>query len=517
MRRVVKTRALARSTQQDPRPLLYQLKSKNGRLELGYSSRSARTRHRIGDKPAQGSTHKETQRLMARYGFEPGDRGSLRVDEASDGVMHAYFVPRETPTTGTPAADRLAAGVKLLKADPNASMLTIYPTDTRPWSDDFLGPKYRNLTTISLPLEPYPHWEARDILEDLPSGFTKDYEYGLGFARECDVLVDFIEKNTACTHIEFVGTGDPTVVNSTFQISFVKFDALRGELVRIKNRGDNGIRRVTKAYVHNDLADALNLEKVGLTLGRLPITKWMTSVAAGGEPLTEDEQDGLLTATSKNAGAIASRNPASMKRLQRDIEVVNLDQLIASYAKALAASHHEAWWQQFFEENVFALQLLFGGPTAFIDAQVPIGEGSNSVKGKKIADYLLKNSLTNNACLVEIKKPSTKLLKSRPYREGVYGVQSEIGEAITQVLDQALQLTRHEADTKTKVVNQTWRSNAPRCFVVAGRLAELDSDDRRKSFDLYREHLSGVQLVAYDEILEQLKTLRQFLASDPST
>jgi len=34
-----------------------------------------------------------------------------------------------------------------------------------------------------------------------------------------------------------------------------------------------------------------------------------------------------------------------------------------------------------------------------------------------------------------------------------------------------------------------------------------------KSFDLYREHLSGVRLVTYDEILEQLKTLRAFLAS----
>lgn len=106
-------------------------------------------------------------------------------------------------------------------------------------------------------------------------------------------------------------------------------------------------------------------------------------------------------------------------------------------------------------------------------------------------------------------------MKARPYREGVCGVQSEIGEAVTQVLDQALQLTR-EADTKARNGDSSWVSNAPRCVVVAGRLSELDTDDKKKSFDLYREHLSGVRLVTYDETLEQLKTLRGFLTSEAS-
>ena len=123
--------------------------------------------------------------------------------------------------------------------------------------------------------------------------------------------------------------------------------------------------------------------------------------------------------------------------------------------------------------------MLFGGPTIFVDAQVPIGEGDNSLKGKKIADYLLKNAMTNNASLVEIKKPSTKLLKKRPYRQGVFGVQSEIGEAVTQVLDQALQLTRHEASTKARTSDSPWVSNAPRCFIVAGLVSERIQTTRR--------------------------------------
>jgi hypothetical protein len=118
---------------------------------------------------------------------------------------------------------------------------------------------------------------------------------------------------------------------------------------------------------------------------------------------------------------------------------------------------------------------------------------------------------------VEIKKPTTRLMKRRPYREGVYGVQSEISEAVTQVLDHALQLIRHETDTKARTGEGSWVSNAQRCFVVAGRASELETPDKAKSFDLYREHLSGVHLVTYDEILGQLKTLRRCRRMIPAT
>lgn len=451
---------------------------------------------------------------MARFGREPGERGALDTRTTSEGVIQGFFLPKEIPEPGSEAADRLVAGVKLFEANPSRGQLTIFPTDTRPWSDDFLGPKYAKITTIIIPADVNSDWDVADGLEELPSGFTKDHEYGLGLAREYEVIIDLIEDSTDCQVVEFVESGEPEVSGRTFRISFGRFDSLRADLASIKNRGDLGVRRVKETHVHNDLAGVLDLDPKKLSLGRLPTSKWMTKVAAGEVPLNDEEKDDLLAATAASAGQIAATVPEKLVRLQRDIEVVNLDQLITSYEKALDGGHNEDWWQQFFEANVFALQLLFGGPTVFIDAQVPIGEGNNSAKGKKIADYLLRNAMTNNASLVEIKKPSTKLMRARPYREGVFGVQSEIGEAVTQVLDQALQLTRHDADTKRRLGDSSWVSNAPRCFVVAGRANELDTDDKQKSFELYREHLAGVRLVTYDEILGQLKTLRDFLTAE---
>ena len=449
--------------------------------------------------------------------MDPGDRGTLDIRRTQKGQIEGYFIPKETPAPGSAAAVRLSSGVRLIEASPFKEYLTVYPTNTRPWSDDFLGPKYAKIRSLVIPADVDPNADIVDILETLPPGFTKDYEYGLGLADECDVLIKLIEESTDCSVIELLRSGNPQVIKDRFLISVGQFNALRSEFARIKGRGSSAIRRVKETHVHNDLAEALGLKPRQLSLGRLLTSKWMTKVAAGVEPLNDDEQDALLDATISNAASIASNTPAKIARLQRDIELVNLEQLIAAFEAALDAHYNEDWWQEFFEANIFALQLLFGGPTVFVDAQVPIGKGANEWRGKKIADYLLKNALTNNAALVEIKKPATKLMRSRPYRKGLYGVQAEIGEAVTQVLDQALQLTRHEADTKQRTDDTSWTSNAPRCFVVAGLAREFDSDDKKKSFDLYREHLTGVRIVTFDEILGQMTTLYDFLASEAAT
>jgi len=446
--------------------------------------------------------------------MQPGDRGRLDVRSLGDGTVQGFFVPKEPPAAGSEAEKRLASGVKLIEVLPASGELRIYPTETRSWDEGFLGPKYAQIMVITLPTDAEEDADLADVLESLPSGLTKDYEYGLGLIRECNPLVHLIEENTACDTIALTRSGATSVDGSVFRLSLKRFDAVRAEFARIKNRGDGAIHRVKRAYVHNNLADVLGIKATGYSMGRHSTTQWISRVAAGTEPRSDEELDDLVSATSASATEIAARRPVQLARLQRDIELVNLDQLIDAYRGALGAAHKEAWWQQFFEANVFVLQMIFGGPTVFVDSQVPIGEGGNAAKGKKIADYLFRNPMTSNAALVEIKKPRTRLMNGTPYRAGVYGVHSEISKSVTQVLDQALQLTRHAPATQSRTPDDRWQPIAPRCFVVAGIITELDTPDKLKSFELYREHLSGVRLVTYDEILEQLVRLREFLRGD---
>lgn len=59
----------------------------------------------------------------------------------------------------------------------------------------------------------------------------------------------------------------------------------------------------------------------------------------------------------------------------------------------------------------------------------------------KVADFLTKNPVTDNVALIEIKKPSTRLLQSSEYRSGVYGPSAELSGSVAQVLDQRYHLT----------------------------------------------------------------------------
>lgn len=205
---------------------------------------------------------------MAQFGMQPGDRGTLEVRTTEKGLIEGYFLPKGAPASGTAAAN-LSSGVKLIEVNPAEGNVTLYPTDTRPRSGSFLGPKYSKIRSLVIPADIASDAELADILDTLPPGFTTDYEYGLGLTRHCDVLVDLIEESTDCTVIEFVSSGDPRVIKHKFLISFTRFNALRTELSRIKNRGDRGIRRVKETHVHNDLAGALGLKPRRLSLGLL--------------------------------------------------------------------------------------------------------------------------------------------------------------------------------------------------------------------------------------------------------
>jgi len=50
------------------------------------------------------------------------------------------------------------------------------------------------------------------------------------------------------------------------------------------------------------------------------------------------------------------------------------------------------------------------------------------------------------------------------------------------------------------------------CCLVIGKTP--DSADQQKSFELFRKNSKDVEIVTFDELLEKLKHLRDFLAVD---
>ena len=129
---------------------------------------------------------------------------------------------------------------------------------------------------------------------------------------------------------------------------------------------------------------------------------------------------------------------------------------------------------------------------------------------------MVKNPLTQNVALVEIKKSHTSLVGSvyRSHRHHIGEVwppHREIIGGCVQVLDQANQLKTQFQNIASMSGHPELKSWSIDCYVIAGRLSSLPPD-RQMSFELYRASLHGVRVVTFDEVLEQLRGLRTFLS-----
>ncbi|PRA10417.1 hypothetical protein CQ010_13910 [Arthrobacter sp. MYb211] len=453
---------------------------------------------------------------MAEFGNNQAGTATMELRPVSDSRrFQAFYTPTQKPPENSAAAKLLSKGIKLAEFDPSLGIIKIYPINTLAGTAGYLGPKYDKIHTLTYrtsALEDYAEdAELEFIFATLPSGFVKDFTYGLGLLKDCNRLIRLIEDKTSCDEISFTDGDGARIDDTTFILGESRFAAILSEINRIGGRGSRATGRVKDFFVHNELAKELNISTVELSLGRFRDSRIITKAANGVDELTDADRNNLIGAVTSESVAIAKSAPEKFKKLQRDIELVSLDRLIETYSHSLGQSKNEKYWQTFFDDNAFALQQVFGVPMVSVQSGASVGGRGFSGSGDKIADYLFKNSLTNNVALVEIKKPTTDLLESREYRKGVFGASKELNGAVTQVLDQAYQLTKNFAGLKESSRQWDLESYAVSCFVIAGRTPNADNPAKQKSLELFRANSRSVTIVTYDEILERIKLLRDFL------
>ena len=157
----------------------------------------------------------------------------------------------------------------------------------------------------------------------------------------------------------------------------------------------------------------------------------------------------------------------------------------------MASRHKEQDWQQFLNENPFILGLAFGYPIIVVQEQASVGGRKLSATGEKLADFLVKNSMTNNTALIEIKTPQSKLLNKTQFRDGVFTPSSaDLSGSINQVLDQRYQFQREIAMIKEKSKIFDISSYAVHCCLIIGTMP--NDEEQHKSLELFRGNSKDV-------------------------
>ncbi len=457
-------------------------------------------------------------RLMERDTDTP--KGDLIVEEVHSDCVEVYYVPEKEKLSqsGLDPDNRGNYRVKLLVVDGQNNSVTIYPVNTLGGHMNFLCPKYGKVTCITLSgfdfLTPYNYEDVLHLLEDFPRGLIKDYDYGLGLSKDYRFIVFAIESLSDCTEVKIafdVATGIDKDDGDVFNISYRDFEEARKFVDSITRRVQETARSIKGTGVFNLFAVLTGEKEEPVALGKHTVNRLVAQAIYDGEHLTEADQEAILNTLSKNTKEIAEAKPEKLAKLQNEIELVTLEVLIDRYTAMLSQKLKEDQWQTFFNENPFILSLAFGYPVIKVRGQASIGGHKITGSGEKITDFLVKNSLTNNTALFEIKTPQAHLLSKRPYREGVFTPSHELSGSINQALDQKYQFQKQIAQIKETSRIYDIESYAVHSCVIIGLTPA--GIDQQKSFELFRRNSKDVQIVTFDELLEKLRQLHRFLVS----
>lgn len=165
----------------------------------------------------------------------------------------------------------------------------------------------------------------------------------------------------------------------------------------------------------------------------------------------------------------------------------------------------EEFWHITFQSNSFAFAQLFSVPVTFIQDKAYVGGTGIDRKDARLVDFVLAGGASNEAILLEIKTPVTKLLNKGAYRKNVFAASTELNGSVVQVADYRNTLVKEMASKldSTREIT-TFR---PKCIVIAGNTEQLDTEKKRRSFQLIRTSLSGIEIVTYDELFKKIEDL----------
>lgn len=411
------------------------------------------------------------------------------------------------PSAGRPAA-------RVMSFDTVLGAIALYPVRTFP-NANFLKPRHAPFKEFVFEgwTRPLPETirEVMIELRELPAGFISDPSYGLGLDKEFEPILHAIRRVPGVRSLVLRGDGETALDGDRFCMTYDDFDDVRRAMHRVTLRYRAEARADRTILAHNEILTAWAPERFAEAKRHYaPGTVFkLLARRADASPLSRDDSRALVKTLSQAAPQLA-KDPDQLVALGEAVEKVSLEVLIGKFEALLGQGGAEAQWQRLLDENPFILSLVFGYPIVRLASQGSVG-GWRLKGGAKIADYVVKNQMTQAIALIELKTPGTPLL-GREYRTGVFDVSPKLTGAVMQVLDQRLKLQKSLALIKEEEDDAAVRSAEAYgidCIVIAG----TTPSDRKavRSFELFRGGLKDARVFTFDEVLAKMKTLLALL------
>lgn len=444
------------------------------------------------------------------------EKGTLEVLKNKQSGYNVVFTPPvEAMPRGCDNPENCKAEIARLHSD--GKVFTFYPFKV--WGLHTMESRYSTLETITVEID-YPLLAEPDIsdieemIAGLPTVFIKDYNYGLGFLKEYRHIALFLET-IKIKHLSIFKNVVTTFDRDQHALTFSErdFNSLRKSIDAITIRARK-IASNTKLDIATEMIlGFINKEETYQGSIKTKISNSITkSIILPLNEVSRQKQNEAIDIIRINSKKMLREQPQNLMKLRTDIDLVTLEELLYRFEEMIEKDLNESHWHRLFDANPFILNMAFGVPVIKVQSHASVGGRKISGGGDKISDFLVKNSLSNNAAIVEIKTPSAKLISTSSYRSEIYSPSTEISGAVNQILDQIHKFQKNIASLKEETRNFDIETYHVSGVLVIGR--SLSNPDEQKSFDLFRGNSKNIHIVTFDELLEKLKQLKIFLNAD---
>lgn len=171
----------------------------------------------------------------------------------------------------------------------------------------------------------------------------------------------------------------------------------------------------------------------------------------------------------------------------------------------------EEYWQNLFTDNPNILFSIIPSVGQIICKKPYMGGKAINNSGGSISDFFFKCG-TRNVSIIEIKKPTTKLITSG-YRNGVFSPSEELSSAVVQLRNQKDTLLKEYYIQKGNSEMQDIYFDAydPKTYLIIGNTESLEGNEI-KSFELYRNGLKDIEIITFNEIVDKLVLISENLS-----
>ncbi|MCY4088773.1 MAG: DUF4263 domain-containing protein [Candidatus Saccharibacteria bacterium] len=215
---------------------------------------------------------------------------------------------------------------------------------------------------------------------------------------------------------------------------------------------------------------------------------------------------------------------------QFSIDRIQLDrqEVIKEFKTSLIQhANEEKYWQKFFEDNPWMLQVAFGASIFMLAGETYLG--GKSTKGKQgrggvSTDFLFADESTKSFAVMEIKKPKSSLMLKSAYRgklgsnlkNEIYSLGSELSGAIVQAQSQLTVAIENFQSLLGDNAEFSYKINLidPKAILVIGMSGELQQQRQKDSFNQFRSGLHSPIIVTFDELYHRLSQIYGISSQD---